>query len=123
LKATPITGSLVDARRTAGLTQAALAKKLGRPQSFVSKFERGQRRLDVVVFLEVARASAIRDGGLDVDRDRNEIRRLEVRVGVCDLIDRCLQIVAHRQHLPFGIAWRLARGTFEARGAVSATRV
>ena len=50
---------LVEARREAGLTQVALAKKLGRPQSFVSKFERGERRLDVTEFLEVARALGI----------------------------------------------------------------
>jgi transcriptional regulator with XRE-family HTH domain len=29
---------------------------LGRPQSYVSKYERGERRLDVVEFLAVARA-------------------------------------------------------------------
>ena len=50
---------LVQARRDASLTQVALAKKLGRPQSFVSKFERGERRLDVAEFLEVARALGI----------------------------------------------------------------
>ena len=50
---------LVQARRDAGLTQVALAKKLGRPQSFVSKFERGERRLDVPEFLDVARALGI----------------------------------------------------------------
>jgi hypothetical protein len=37
-----------------GLSQAALAARLGRPQSFVSKYEGRQRRLDVVEFLEVA---------------------------------------------------------------------
>ena len=31
----------------------ALAERLGRPQSYVSKFERGERRLDVVEFFEV----------------------------------------------------------------------
>lgn len=47
---------LIEAREQAGLTQAVLAEKLQRPQSYVSKFERGERRLDVIEFLEVARA-------------------------------------------------------------------
>jgi transcriptional regulator with XRE-family HTH domain len=47
---------LVEARTEAGLSQAQLAAKLGRPQSFVSKYERGDRRLDVVEFLDVSRA-------------------------------------------------------------------
>jgi len=47
---------LAEARRTAGLTQVGLARQLGRPQSFVSKFERGERRLDIVEFLEIAHA-------------------------------------------------------------------
>ena len=50
---------LVEARKAGGLTQMQLAEKLARPQSFVSKYERGERRLDVVEFLEVARAIAI----------------------------------------------------------------
>ncbi len=44
---------LVQARTAAGLTQADLAEQLNRPQSFVSKYERGERRLDVVELLEV----------------------------------------------------------------------
>lgn len=47
---------LREERRKAGLTQAMLAKKLRRPQSYVSKYERGDRRLDVIEFLEIARA-------------------------------------------------------------------
>jgi len=61
---------LVQARRDAGLTQVALAKKLGRPQSFVSKFERGERRLDVAEFLDVARALGIDPARTIADLDR-----------------------------------------------------
>jgi transcriptional regulator with XRE-family HTH domain len=50
---------LVEARKKAGLSQAQLAAKLSRPQSFVSKFERGERRLDVVEFKAVAEALSI----------------------------------------------------------------
>jgi len=47
---------LVAARRKAGLNQTELAKRLGRPQSFIAKLEGGERRLDVVEFLAVTRA-------------------------------------------------------------------
>jgi transcriptional regulator with XRE-family HTH domain len=50
---------LAAARDDAGLTQAALAKKLGRHQSFVSTFEAGEGRLDVIESLEVARALGV----------------------------------------------------------------
>ena len=39
---------LVQLREEAGLRQTDLAERLGRPQSFVSKYETGERRLDVV---------------------------------------------------------------------------
>jgi len=32
-----------------------LAKKLKKPQSFVSKYERGERRLDVIEFLDIVK--------------------------------------------------------------------
>jgi transcriptional regulator with XRE-family HTH domain len=46
---------LRDAREQAGLTQLAVARKLARPQSFVSKCESGERRVDVVELQEFAR--------------------------------------------------------------------
>jgi transcriptional regulator with XRE-family HTH domain len=47
---------MLDARKKAKLTQRELADILGRPQSYVSKYESGERRLDVLEFLEVAKA-------------------------------------------------------------------
>lgn len=50
---------LVTARHEAGLRQVDLAQRLGKPQSFVSKMERGERRLDVVELILVARAIGV----------------------------------------------------------------
>jgi transcriptional regulator with XRE-family HTH domain len=47
---------LVETREKAGLTQHQLAKKLHKPQSFVAKYEGGERRVDVIEFLAIARA-------------------------------------------------------------------
>jgi transcriptional regulator with XRE-family HTH domain len=47
---------LIEARHRAGLTQAVLAARLGRPQSFVAKYENGERRIDVVEFVALAEA-------------------------------------------------------------------
>jgi transcriptional regulator with XRE-family HTH domain len=54
---------LVGARRDAGLRQVDLAARLGKPQSFVSKMERGERRLDVVELIVVARAIGVDEIG------------------------------------------------------------
>ena len=51
---------IVEARKKAGLTQVQLAQELRRPQSFVSKYELGERRLDVIEFLEVSTALGIK---------------------------------------------------------------
>ena len=47
---------LIKARRDANVTQEQVAEKLNRPQSFVSKYENGERRVDLVEFLEIAQA-------------------------------------------------------------------
>jgi transcriptional regulator with XRE-family HTH domain len=47
--------ALVEARNAAGLTQGELAKKLGRTQTFVSNYERGERKVGVVEFILIAR--------------------------------------------------------------------
>lgn len=47
---------LIAARDEAQLTQQKLAKRLGTYQSFVAKYEGGERRLDVVEFVVIARA-------------------------------------------------------------------
>jgi transcriptional regulator with XRE-family HTH domain len=56
---------LVAGRQAQNLTQVQLAEKLERPQSFVSKYERGERRLDFVEVFEIAEV---------------------LRVDVCDLV-------------------------------------
>lgn len=52
--------TLIEARKTAGLTQTELAERLGKDQTFISLVERSQRRVDVLEFYAFARA-------LDVD--------------------------------------------------------
>jgi transcriptional regulator with XRE-family HTH domain len=47
---------LTAKRKELGLDQADLAKRLGKPQSYVSKTETGERRLDVIEFAEYVTA-------------------------------------------------------------------
>lgn len=55
---------LTSARLQAGVTQEQLAARLGRPQSYVAKYESGDRRLDVVEFVEACEALNLRPEGL-----------------------------------------------------------
>ena len=45
---------LVNARVASGLTQMQIAERLNKPQSYISKYERGERRLDFPEFIELA---------------------------------------------------------------------
>ena len=50
---------LAAARQRANVTQQELSARLGKPQSFVSEYERGQRRVDVVELLAISRALGV----------------------------------------------------------------
>lgn len=49
-------GALIAARKAAGMTQSDLAKKLKCHQSFVARIESGDRRIDVIEMIVLARA-------------------------------------------------------------------
>ncbi len=51
-----LAGAIIEMRQAAGLKQSELAERLGKPQSYVSKVERGERRLDVVEFVSFVSA-------------------------------------------------------------------
>ncbi len=59
--------ALVAARQRAGLTQQELAKRLSKPQSFVSSYERGQRRVDILELIAIA--AALREDPLRIFED------------------------------------------------------
>ena len=45
---------LREARLEAGLKQAEVAKRLGKSQSYISKIERSERRIDIVELMHLA---------------------------------------------------------------------
>lgn len=59
-----LVGLLVEARRDAGVTQTELARRMGKLQSFVSKVERRERRIDPVEFYDWARALGVAPAAL-----------------------------------------------------------
>lgn len=63
--------ALIKARKDAGITQVELAARIGRRQTFVSKYETEERRLDVAEYLAIARAI-----GAETDAFRQAIAAL-----------------------------------------------
>jgi transcriptional regulator with XRE-family HTH domain len=51
--------TLIAARKETGLFQEDVAKRLGKNQSYISNIERGQRRVDVLEFVAIARAMSV----------------------------------------------------------------
>jgi len=52
-------GVLAAARKREGISQDDLALRLNKPQSFVSSFENGQRRVDLLEFLKICDAIGV----------------------------------------------------------------
>ena len=63
---------LRHARISSGLSQSELAHRLARRQQFVSKYEAGERRLDVVELVDIVAALGLELGDL-LDRIRPQV--------------------------------------------------
>ena len=59
-----IAAALRRARKKAGLSQSAVAAKLGRPTSYVSKLERGVQEIGVIELIDYCGAVGVRAGDL-----------------------------------------------------------
>lgn len=63
--------ALVEARHAGKMTQLEVASRVKKPQSYVSKYESGERRLDVVEFLDVCGALQIKPSVILQGIDKN----------------------------------------------------
>jgi transcriptional regulator with XRE-family HTH domain len=63
---------LKETRRKNGITQVKLAQKLGVPQSFISKYESGERQLDILELRQICQLI-----GISFD---NFVRQLEEKI-------------------------------------------
>lgn len=62
---------LTKARKDANLTQTQLAHRLNQRQAYISRIERGERRIDVVEFLDLAHAIGFSPAKFIADFDRS----------------------------------------------------
>lgn len=63
---------LVEERKGRGLTQVEVAQRLKQPQSYVSKYESGERKVSIIDLIEIARAIGFDPGKF--------VRRLDVQI-------------------------------------------
>jgi transcriptional regulator with XRE-family HTH domain len=70
--------AMLALRKDSGVTQVELAKRLGKPQAFVSTVERGIRRIDLIEFYAITRAL----GGDPVATFSDLVRRLPKKVAI-----------------------------------------
>lgn len=54
-----LVAAIIEARTATGLSQREFAKKLGRANNYVQKIEAGKRYVDVLDFIEIAKAAGI----------------------------------------------------------------
>lgn len=65
---------VVSARKAVGMSQATVAQRLGRPQSYLADIERNERRIDVVEFIALSEAIGF-DPLVVLDKVKNAPRR------------------------------------------------
>lgn len=70
---------LAKVRQDANVTQVELARRLSKPQSFVSSYERGQRRIDFLEFAQVI---------LTLGGDPNQVGALLLKVATTHVRDK-----------------------------------
>lgn len=51
--------AIIEARNATGLSQRDFAKKLGRTNNFVWRIEAGERQVNVLDFIEIAKAAGV----------------------------------------------------------------
>ena len=64
--------ALIQARKDAGITQVEVATRIGRRQTFVSKYETEERRLDVAEYIAIVRAIGVEPSELMQKAERNK---------------------------------------------------
>jgi transcriptional regulator with XRE-family HTH domain len=95
---------MVKARKAAGLTQRELADRLNKPQSFVAKYEGGERRIDVVEFLTVCQAIGVDSAKLLKAVKKRDRYRQPKSLMACRPLNRLFSLLRRRRvlsHIPY----------------------